>query len=135
MKEYKKSYFDFWVWMLLFCLFIFGSCFIPKTNTQIAIAIVDNGVTIGCFLLSFIIYKKETVYWYNGTTFEEAKAAGSARRKQFALAHMKRFGYFALGFFIYSIVSVLAGIPYGIDITIATVGIVATSISTISIKL
>ena len=42
---------------------------------------------------------------------------------------------FALGFFIYSIVSVLTGIPYGIDITIATVGIVITSISTIFIKL
>lgn len=48
---------------------------------------------------------------------------------------MKRFGYFALAFLIYSIISIMIGIPYGIDITVAVVGIVAVAISTIKIKL
>ena len=135
MKEYKKSYFGFWVWLLLFCVLTFGVCLIPKIKIQIIIAFVDNIMTIGCFVLSFIIYKTEYIYWYNGTSFEEAKEAGSDRRKRFALAHMKRFGYFALGFFIYSVVSIFVGIPYGIDIAIVSVGIVLTAISTINIKL
>lgn len=135
MKEYKKSYFGFWVWLLLFCVLTFGVCLIPKIKIQIIIAFVDNIMTIGCFVLSFIIYKTEYIYWYNGTSFEEAKEAGSDRRKRFALAHMKHFGYFALGFLIYSVISIFVGIPYGIDIAIVSVGIVLTAISTINIKL
>ena len=38
-------------------------------------------------LLAYIIYKTECVYWYNGTEFKEAVAAGSERRKEFAWKH------------------------------------------------
>ena len=48
---------------------------------------------------------------------------------------MKRFGYYALAYLIYSFVSVWIGVPYGIDITVATIGIVGVAISTINIKL
>ena len=95
MKEYKKSYVGFWAWMLLFCIAEIGVCFIPEKNVQIVIALVDNIMVIGCFTLTFIVYLTESVYWYNGISYEEAKEAGSERRKKFALVHMKRFGYFA----------------------------------------
>lgn len=135
MKEYKKSYKGFWLWMLGFCLAYVPCVFLPKTDIQILIAILDNIMTIGCFVLTFIIYKTEYVYWYSGTGFEEAKNAGSQRRKKFALEHMKRFGYFALFFLVYSVASILIGIPYGFDITVVTIGIIAVAISTINIKL
>lgn len=135
MDEYKKSYCGFWVWLIGFCLACFACVFIPKTSMQILIAVIDNIMIIGCFILSFIIYKTGYVYWYNGTSYEEAKKAGEERRNRFALLHMKRFGYFALIFLIYSIVSVWIGLPYGIDITIATIGLVGVAISTINIKL
>ena len=71
----------------------------------------------------------------DGISYEEAKEAGSERRKKFALVHMKRFGYFALAFFLYNVVSVLVGVPYGVDITIACVGLVIVAFSTMKIKL
>ena len=48
---------------------------------------------------------------------------------------MKRFGYFALGFLVYTIISIMLGIPYGFDIAIACAGILIAAISTIKIKL
>ena len=135
MEEYKKSYKGFVLWLIGFCIAYFPCIFLPDTTVQILVAVLDNIMTVGCFVLTFIIYKTEYVYWYNGTSYEEAKAAGSERRKQFALEHMKRFGYFALAFLIYSIISIIIGVPYGIDITVAVVGIVAVAISTIKIKL
>ena len=71
----------------------------------------------------------------DGISYEEAKEAGSERRKKFALVHMKRFGYFALAFFLYNVVSVLVGVPYGVDITIACVGLIIVAFSTMKIKL
>lgn len=56
-------------------------------------------------------------------------------RKSFALEHMKRFGYFAFCYLIYSIISIIIGIPYGIDIAVAGVGIVIAAVSTVTIKL
>lgn len=135
MKEYKKSYKGFVFWLMGFCLACCGCVFLPDTTTQISVAFVDNVMVLGCFILSFIIYKTEYVYWYNGTSYEEAKAAGSVRRKQYARRHMKRFGYFALGFLAYSIVSVVIGIPYGIDISVAAVGLISVAVSTININL
>ena len=135
MEKYKKSYWGFVLWLIGFCVACFACVFLPKTSTQILIAVIDNIMIIGCFILTFIIYKTEYVYWYNGTCYEEAKEAGTERRKKFALLHMKRFGYFALAFLIYSIVSVWIGLPYGIDIAVATIGIVGVAISTINIKL
>ncbi|MCI5502305.1 MAG: hypothetical protein MR409_10420 [Lachnospiraceae bacterium] len=56
-------------------------------------------------------------------------------RKSFALEHMKRFGYFAFCYLIYSIISIIIGIPYGIDIAVAGMGIVVAAVSTVTIKL
>lgn len=135
MDEYKKSYKGFVLWLIGFCLVYFACIFLPETNTQILVAVLDNIMMLGCFILSFIVYKTEYIYWYNGTSYEDAKAAGSERRKQFARKHMKRFGYVFLGFLVYSMISIMIEIPYGIDITVAVVGLVSVAISTINIKL
>lgn len=133
--EYKKSYLGFWLWMLGFCALYFMCIFLPEMKIQVLIAILDNIMTIGCFVLTLIIYLNEKIYWYNGTDYEVALNAGSERRKAFALAHMKCFGGFAGIFLVYSVISILIGIPYGIDIVVVTVGIVVTALSTIRIKL
>ena len=135
MEVYKKSYTGFVIWLIGFCVLTVGACFLPNLNTQLTLAVVDNACTIGIFILTFLIYQTEYVYWYNGTSYEDAKAAGSERRKAFALAHMKRFGYFALAFLAYTVVSLMLGIPYGFDIVIACVGILIAALSTLKIKL
>ncbi|MGN0318518.1 MAG: hypothetical protein ACI4E1_11370 [Lachnospira sp.] len=133
--EYKKSYLGFVLWMIAFIAVDIGSGFIKLPTVHMTVALFDNIMIVGIFVLSFIIYKTEAVYWYNGTEYEDARDAGSERRKKFALEHMKRFGCFAAGFLIYSIASLLLDIPYGFDIIVAVIGIVAAAISTINIKL
>lgn len=135
MEVYKKSYAGFVIWLIAFCAIVIGACFLPNLSTQLTLAIVDNASTIGIFILTFMIYQTGYVYWYNSTSYEDAKAAGSKRRKAFALAHMKRFGYFALEFLVYTVISLMLGIPYGVDITIAWVGILIAAVSTLKIKL
>lgn len=135
MEVYKKSYTGFVLWLIVFCVISVGACFLPNLSTQLTLAIVDNACTIGIFILTFLIYQTGYVYWYNSTSYEDAKAAGSERRKAFALAHMKRFGSFALAFLVYSVASLMVGLPYGFDIAIACVGILAVALSTINLKL
>ena len=135
MEVYKKSKTGFEIWHIGFCVLTVGACFLPNLSTQLTLAVVDNACTIGIFILTFLIYQTEYVYWYNGTSYEEAKAAGSERRKAFALAHMKRFGYLALIFLAYSVVSLMVGIPYGFDVAIACAGILIVALSTLKIKL
>ena len=135
MEVYKKSYTGFVVWLIGFCVVVVGVCFLLNLSTQLTLAVVDNASTIGIFILTLLIYQTESVYWYNGTSYEDAKAAGSERRKAFAMAHMKRFGYFALAFLAYTVVSLMLGIPYEFDIVIACVGILIVALSTLKIKL
>ena len=133
--EYKKSYFGFWMWLIGFCGLYTLCCFLPKLEIRLLIAILDNIMSIGIFILTLIIYITEKIYWYNSTDYETALNAGSERRKAFAMAHMKRFGGFAALYLVYSIISILTGIPYGIDITVAVIGTIVAALSTISIKL
>lgn len=133
--EYKKSYFGLWMWLLGFCGLYFLCCFLPELKTKLMMSILDNIMTISLFILTLIIYITEKIYWYNSTDYETALNAGSERRKAFAMAHMKRFGGFAALYLVYSIISILTGIPYGIDITVAIIGTIVAAVSTIPIKL
>jgi hypothetical protein len=133
--EYKKSYLGLILWIIGMLVVFFGSSFLPDMGMQIRIAIADNIMTISVFILTVIIYFTENVYWYNGTSYEEGLLAGSDRRKAFALAHMIRFGILAGAFLLYSFVSIVLGIPYGVDIAVATIGIIVAAFSTMKIKL
>lgn len=135
MKEYKKSYKGLILWLIIFCILYFSVIFLPELNTRLTTAVMDNIMTISIFILTYIIYKTESVYWYNGTSFEDALEAGSERRKKFAFEHMKRFGIFALVYFIYSLISLALKIPYGFDIFAAAAGLIAAAFSTNKIKL
>lgn len=135
MNEYKKSYKLFILWIIGTIITSFLPAFLHEMKLQIMLAIVDNILTIDIFLLTLIIYLTESVYWYNGTTFEQARDAGSKRRKAFAAAHMKRFGIFALAYLVYSILSILIGLPSALDVVVVVIGIVVVAISTINIKL
>ena len=91
--EYKKSYFGFILWLFAFIAAFFAVIFLPEdimNQTQLLVAIEDNILTIGIFVLTFLVY---------------------------------------------SAVSIWAGIPYGVDIAVVVVGLVATAVSTIKIKL
>lgn len=131
----KKSYLGFVLWIFGMASAQLATVLLPKMDSHLQIVIYMNIVVISIFVLSLIIYLTENVYWYNGVEFSEALEAGTEKRKAYALSHMKRFGAFTGIFMVYSCISILIGIPMGIDIIIAVVGLITTAISTIHIKL
>lgn len=133
--EYEKSYKGFVIWIILFCGTMIAPGFLPIGNGDIVVRLMSNVCTFGVAILTFIIYRNEKIYWYNGTTYEEALSAGSDRRKAFAWKHFLRFGMFALVFLIYSVIAQLAGIRSMIDFVVLTIGLVGVAFTTIGIKL
>ncbi|MCI5951183.1 MAG: hypothetical protein MRZ63_02565 [Anaerostipes sp.] len=132
--EYRKTYQGFILWMIGFIIASIGAAFLPFKE-DLLIRITLNICTIGAAILTYIIYKTEYIYWYNGTSYEEAKNAGSERRKQFAWRHLKRFGLFAIAFFLFSVFAQVCRLSFWIDFWILCLGILATAISTIRFQL
>ncbi|MBE5803930.1 MAG: hypothetical protein E7316_05400 [Clostridiales bacterium] len=133
--ELKKSYKGFVWFMLGFTAVMFLFCFLPIKDGGLITRLVCAEMTCGVALLAYIIYRTEYVYWYNGTEYEEAVAAGSERRKAFALAHFKRFAVCAVACVGYSVAAQLLGWPFWIDILLSGVGVIVAAISTIGIRL
>lgn len=133
--ELKKSYKGFIYWLIGFVVATFGCAFFPMSDGSLATRVVLNVTALAVAILAFIIYKTEFVYWYNGVSYEAAVKAGSQRRKTYGWEHFKRFGIFAGGYLIFSVVAHGCGWSLWWDILIATVGLVAVAVSTIWIKL
>ena len=109
--------------------------FLPTEDVGLIVRLLNNIMTIGIVILMFMIYKTEKVFWINGVSYEDAVEAGSERRRAYAMRYLKRFGIFAAGIFLYSFIAQMLQIPYGIDIAIGFVGIVACAFSTMRFKL
>lgn len=134
-KSYKKSYKGFGIWMIGFCVALVGAAFLPIEDTALMTRVVCNVSIFGIVLLAYIIYKTEYVYWYNGTSYEEAVEAGSERRKEFALKHLRKFEKFALLFLLFSIIMHIFKVTIGFDLIVATVGLVVAAVGTMDYKL
>lgn len=128
--ELKKSYKGIVTWIIW--LVAFGLCIavLPIRSEAIIGRIYINLMTIWITVFMGIIYKTENVYWFSGTSYEEAVAVGKDRRKKFALKHFKQFGLFTGIFLVYSFASYFLGFHYYIDIIVAIVGLFVTSLST-----
>lgn len=132
---YKKSYTGFILWMVGFVAALLAICFIPVEDEQVLMRLILLLMAWSVTGMAFIIWKTESVYWYNGTTFEEAEAAGSERRKAFAWKHLKIFGVYALAASVLSALMQLLGWSAWIDFTLATLGLVVAACMTIPLKL
>ena len=132
---YKKSYTGFILWMIAFVAALLAICFLPVEDEQVLMRLILLLMAWSMTGMAFIIWKTESVYWYNGTTFEEAEAAGSERRKAFAWKHLKIFGVYALAASVLSALMQLLGWSAWIDFTLATLGLVVAACMTIPLKL
>lgn len=131
----KKSYTGFVLGMLVYVAALMSIAFIPKSDEQTVMRLVMLLTAWYMAWLSFHVWRTEQIYWYNGTTYEEAEAAGSERRKEFAWKHFRRFGMFALCQTVLSCGLYLLGGSAWIDFAFGAVGLVVTACSTIAIKL
>ena len=132
--EYKKSYRGFVLWLLGFTAAVFLPLLL-RADAAVTLRLVLNLTSVGVAVLAWIIWRTESVYWINGTTFEQARDAGSERRRAFAAAHLRAFARFAAGYALFSAFMQLRHFSYTIDIIVFNVGLIATAVSTIRIKL
>lgn len=130
----KKSYTLLIVWMIVFCVAEVGLCFLPF-GEDLLMRLTLNGCSIGIAVLTLIIYLTGYVYWYNGVKFQDAVAAGPARRKRYALRHLLRFGIFAAAYLLFSVVMQILHVNQWVDFTVFFVGILVIAFSTIKIRL
>lgn len=131
----KKSYAAFVLGLLGYAAALLAISFIPKADAQIVMRLIMLLMVWYMAWLSFHVWRTEQIYWYNGTTYEEAEAAGSERRKEFAWKHFRLFGMFALVQTVLSCGMYLLGWSVWIDFALGAVGLTGTAISTIRIKL
>lgn len=133
--ELKKSYKGFVLWMIGFTAGMFLFCFLPIEDGGLVTRLVLAEAACGLALLAYIVYRTEYVYWYNGTEYEEAVAAGSERRKAFARKHLERFARCAAVCVLYSSAAHVLDWPFWIDICVYCIALIGTAVSTIKIKL
>ena len=132
---HKKSYKGFVVGLLVYLALLLGIAFIPAVDEQLPMRLVMLLTAWYMAALSFQVWLTEQVYWYNGTTFEAAEAAGSQRRKAFAWRHFLIFGRYALIHTAVALVMVLLGWSAWIDFSVGTVGLCIAAFMTMPIKL
>ena len=131
----KKSYTGFVLWMIGFVALMFAIVFVPSEDFQLPMRLIMLLMAWGVASLTFIVWRTEYVYWFNGTTYEDAVAAGHERRKAFAWRHVKVFGRFALLMTAVSCATSLLGWSAWIDFAFGTVGMIVAACRTIPFKL
>lgn len=92
MKEYKKTYWPLVAWCVALVPAMLGVS-LPAERAGLdergMVALMMGVVVLMMILLMWIILRGEYVYWINGgPSFEEAKAAGSEARRDFARKHL-----------------------------------------------
>lgn len=131
----KKSYTGFILWLMIFVAATLGISLLPTEDWQLMMRLIILLMAWGIAALAFIIWRTEQVYWYNGITYEEAEAAGSERRKDYAWRHLKVFGIYALGISVFVWGMQMLGASAWIDFTVGTIGLIVAGCCTMPIKL
>jgi len=133
---YRKTYTGFIVWFILYLLVGVGSAFVlPNFDEASYTRLLMNLTTIAMAILTFIIWRTEYVYWYNGVSYEDAEKAGSERRRRYGYFHFQLFLKVALAGLAYTALSILAGFPWWLDLPVFGVGLITAAFWTMKYKL
>lgn len=144
-QSYHKTYKPLVLWMILF---LAATSLLPMAINHILQALFQTSWGVGGEVrivlilmmiaidgLMALIYVGEYVYWINGgPSFEEAKAAGSEKRKAYAGAHLRVFLKMTLIGGVYLLSSSFFRLPLGIDIVVIASALVAAAIKTMPIR-
>ena len=132
--EYRKSYRGFALWLAGYVAAMIAPVLLD-VDASLMTRLSLNICALGLPALCGLMLRTERVYWINGTSFEQARDAGSERRREFARAHLRVFGRFALGYLLFSAIMQWRGVSIAVDCVVFTVGIFVTAFSTTKIKL
>lgn len=130
----KKTYGAFIAWLIAFTIIMLALPFLfTKPATFVRLLCIET--VLALLLLTYMVYRTETVYWYTGVSFEAAVQAGQSRRKAYALAYLKRFALSGAVYLLYAAVAVFLGLPWWLDLVVCFVAEVGAAVSTLHIKL
>lgn len=138
MKEYRKTYQPLILWCLLLLPVMLSA--VPAAgwlgwNERAMIALMMAFVVVMLLVLFWMIWKGEHVYWINGgPSFEEAKAAGSEARRDYAWKHFAAILKGSLAAMVLLAAGCFFGVHEIVIVLLAGVCIVAAALSTIRIE-
>lgn len=134
-RDYKKTYKAFIAWLIGFpIILIFITKMLGDLSIKVSVLVTLILTVISLYALMLIIYKGEYVYWINGgPNFEEAKEAGSEKRKEYAKAHLDVFSKITLISLVYGAISLFLKLSMWLDIVVITMIVVIATFSTITI--
>lgn len=135
MRMYRKSYKGLVLWLIGFLALMLVICFLPVDDAAVMTRLLANLCTISIAHLTWLIWRTEQVYWYNGISFEEAEQAGSERRKAYALRHFQLFGMYALVALGITIIAQLLHLPWWVDFNLICAGLIAAAFRTMAYRL
>lgn len=134
--KYKKTYKPLLLWLIGFpiiTIILVENFFNVSKKVSVLSTLII--VVISIYVLMLIVYKGEYVYWINGgPNYEEAKEAGSEKRKKYAKAHLDIFFKMMLISFLYGIISLLLVFSIWIDTLLILLLIIIAAFLTIPIK-
>lgn len=144
-QSYHKTYKPLVLWMIVFLAatsllpmainHILQESFQTTWGAGAEVRMVLIFMMIAIDGLLALIYAGEYVYWINGgPSFEEAKAAGSEKRKAYAAAHLRVFLKMTLIGFVYLGISTFFRLPMMIDVVVIASVVVAAAIKTMPIR-
>ena len=134
-KEYQKSWKGFVIWLVVFVAALAGVMLLPLEDGALVSRLILLLMLWWIQALTVQIFLTEQVYWYNGVEFEDAKAAGSERRRAYAWAHVKRCGWATLLGTAVTLLAQLLRWPVWLDMIAVFVLLMAAAFSTIRFKL
>ena len=132
---YRKSYKGLVIWVLAFLAALLVVCFLPYQSPTVPARLMTHLCTFGIASLSWMIWRTEQVYWYNGVSFEEAEKAGSERRKAYALRHFRLFSGYAIIALLVSMAAYRLRLPWWVDFTVIMIGLIVAAFRTLAYKL
>lgn len=138
MKEYRKIYWPMILWALALMPVMLGSARLAERvgfDERGIIALMMVVVLIMLLLLMWMIWKGEHVYWFSGgPSFEEASAAGSEIRREYAWKHLAAMLKGSAVALILLAIGYFCGVHELLMIFSTGICIVAAAISTARIK-
>jgi len=138
MKDYKKTYWPLIAWTLALLPVMLGAAAIAERaglGDRGMVAAMMVVVMLMLLLLMWMIWKGEYVYWFSGgPSFEEAKAAGSEVRREYAWKHLIAMIRGCMAALVLLAVGYFLGMHEVVMVLLTAVCIVAAAVSTMKIR-
>lgn len=133
--ELKKSYKGLVLIMVLFVAAMLSISLIPASSDDLPLRLILNLMNFTMALLTGVICRNQAIYWYTGITYEQAAAAGPERRLAYARKHFQRFALTAFAGLGVTLLFSGLGLSAWFDFALLLLGLMATAISTVRIRL